>query len=404
MVSRQLIGALVALSFSCLASAQTSTPKPKQTKKPSAAAKAAPKPAEPVSAAAPAPPPPPTDVEIRTKYVSGALVSENKTYIKGARQRFEFPGITLIAQCDLKRSLQLHDATKRYLIVPTGAPALVPAPPADAVPGSQSSKPQGGVINQTIALNDTGERKQMFGLEARRIRTVVTRRPGPDACDTRSTSIETDGWYADLPEQASCPSAPNQGPPALPAGSQACADQMITQESGAAKLGFALSTVITTTVVDAKASEKDQDVDKDVTTMSMEVTALKVTSLDAGLFDVPQDYVEVKDYRALLPSLAAGGSLGDAVFGSLADGTSTVAPKKDGVIRVGVVSPANKSGKEMPDLRLLGSLLAGFTKQPFEALPVFGATPAEIDRDAASKACDYVFTSDVAELKTSKPQ
>ena len=31
------------------------------------------------------------------------------------------------------------------------------------------------------------------------------------------------------------------------------------------------------------------------------------------------------------------------------------------------------------------------------------ATPAEIDRDAASKACDYVFTSDIAELKTSKP-
>jgi hypothetical protein len=90
-------------------------------------------------------------------------------------------------------------------------------------------------------------------------------------------------------------------------------------------------------------------------------------------------------------------------LGSLAEGTSTVAPKKDGVIRVGVVSPANKSGKEMPDLRLLGSLLSGFTKQPFEALPVFGLTPAEVDRDAASKACDYVFTSDIAELKTSKP-
>ena len=259
MVSRQLIGALVALSFSCLASAQTTTPKPKQTKKPPAAAKAAPKPAEPVPVAAPAPPPPPTDVAVHTKYMTGALVSENKTYLKGARQRFEFPGITLIAQCDLQRSLQLHDATKRYLIVPTDAAAPVAALPADAVPGSQSSKPQGGVINQTVALTDTGERKQMFGLEARRIRTVVTRRPGPDACDTRSTTIETDGWYADLPEQASCPSAQNQAPPALPAGPQACADQVVTQESGAAKLGFALSTVITTTVVDAKASEKDQD-------------------------------------------------------------------------------------------------------------------------------------------------
>jgi len=95
--------------------------------------------------------------------------------------------------------------------------------------------------------------------------------------------------------------------------------------------------------------------------------------------------------------------VGDAVFGSVTDGTSTVAPKQDGIIRVGIVTPGNKSGKEMPDLRLLGSALSGFTKKPFEGIPVSGSTPAELDRDAASKACDYVLVSDVAEIKTSKP-
>ena len=48
-----------------------------------------------------------------------------------------------------------------------------------------------------------------------------------------------------------------------------------------------------------------KDSDKDVTRMSMEVTDLKVTSLDKALFDVPPGYTEVKDYKALLPSLAS---------------------------------------------------------------------------------------------------
>ena len=54
--------------------------------------------------------------------------SQNVTYFKGVRQRFEFPGITLIAQCDLKRSLQVQGATKHYMIVSTDAPPRRPVP------------------------------------------------------------------------------------------------------------------------------------------------------------------------------------------------------------------------------------------------------------------------------------
>jgi hypothetical protein len=36
-------------------------------------------------------------------------------------------------------------------------------------------------------------------------------------------------------------------------------------------------------------------------------------------------------------------------------------------------------------------------------VPVAGETPADLHRDAASKACDYVLVSDIAEIKTSKP-
>jgi hypothetical protein len=137
--------------------------------------------------------------------------------------------------------------------------------------------------------------------------------------------------------------------------------------------------------------------------MSMEVADLAVTSLDKALFDLPSGYVEVKDYASLLPSLAAGGSVGDAVFGSLANGTNTVAAKKAGVVRIGVATPTNRSGQEMPDLRLIGSLLAGFTKAPFEGLPLSGGTAADLDRDCIAKACDYVLVCDIAEIKTTKP-
>jgi hypothetical protein len=168
-----------------------------------------------------------------------------------------------------------------------------------------------------------------------------------------------------------------------------------TQQAGDAKLGFALSTAITTTTQDGK--------EKDVTTMAVEVTDLQVTSLEAALFDVPAGYTEVKNYGELLPSLSGGGSLADAVFGSIADGTSTVAPKKPGVIRIGVLDPTNKSGKPMPSSMLRGGLISSLSKAPFEGVPVAGATPAELDRDASGKSCDFILVTDIAELKTSKP-
>jgi hypothetical protein len=332
--------------------------------------------------------------------------------MQGARQRFEFPGLTMITQCDQKRTFQIHDGTKRYMVTATAdpAPAAIeasePGSAAAAAPAQVSAKgirnplakPKGGVITQTTTLTDTGERKPLFGLEARHIRTVVTRQPDASACETKAATVETDGWYADLPEHASCTSLPVQTPPAA-ASPQLCVDRVVTQASGDARLGFALSTITTTTVTDARNKDKD----KEVTTMSMEVADLAVTSLDKALFDLPSGYMEVKDYPSLLPSLAAGGSVGDAVFGSLAGGTNTVAPKKAGIVRIGVATPTNRSGQDLPDVRLVGGLLAGFTRAPFEALPVAGATASDLDRDCVAKGCDYILVSDIAEIKTSKP-
>jgi hypothetical protein len=391
MPSWKVLAFLLAIASS--ASAQPPVPKAKAPRKPAVASKPVEKAAEPAPAPPPAPPPP-TDVQIRTKYVNGAQVSENTTYMKGVRQRFEFPGITMITQCDLKRSVQLHDATKHFMVVSTEAPAASP-PAVDPAAAAAPVPPKGGVIAETITLTDTGERKQMFGLEARHIKSVVARQPGANACDAKATRVETDGWYADLPVVvAACPSAPAQAP-SSPPGQPACTDRVETQQVGEAKLGFAISTAVTTTTQDGK--------EKDVTTMAAEVTELQVTSLEAALFDVPAGYTEVKNYQELLPSLSGGGSLADAVFGSIADGTSTVAPKKPGVIRIGVLEPTNKSGKAMSSSMLRGGLISSLSKAPFEGVPIAGATPADLDRDASGKSCDFILVTDIAELKTSKP-
>ena len=341
-----------------VASAQAPAAKPKAPKKPASVATQSKEPA-PV----PAPPPaPPTDVKIHTKYVNGPQVSENTTYMKGVRQRVEFPGVTVINQCDLTRSVQLHDATKHFMVVPADSPAAqMPGPPAGPATASQAAatpasstpsgqspvapKPQGGVITETVTLTDTGERKQMFGLEARHITTLIVRQPGPNACDSRTTTIETDGWYADLPERPACPSTPVSTPPPPPA-SDACIDRVETRQVGDARMGVALSTTITTAVNDAPRGSDGHSPDSpdhagngNRATVSMSVTDLEITTLAAALFDVPPGYTEVKSYQELLPSLASGGSLADAVFGSLADGTSMVAPKKPGITRIGIVDP-----------------------------------------------------------------
>src|SRR4030095_9222920 len=133
----KLVCSVLALSLASSGSAQTTVPKKPPVKKAPAPTKAAPK--TPPPAPDPPPPPPPTDVRIHTKLINGAQISENSTYFKGVRQRFEFPGITMINQCDLKRSVQLNAASKQFIVVSPHSPT--PATPA-AVPETPDATTQ----------------------------------------------------------------------------------------------------------------------------------------------------------------------------------------------------------------------------------------------------------------------
>jgi hypothetical protein len=385
---------LMAMLTAALA-AQTSSPKPLPKKNPASKAPAE-KAAKPVPEA---PAPKPTDVKIHSRYTANAQVTENTTYFKGARQRFEYPGLAIITQCDSKRTIELNDKSKRFLVQPLqeAQPDVQSQPAAPATApglGAQPSPSAGGLLTYTTTLVDTGERKDMFGREARHIKSTTVKEASANACDKRVAKIETDAWYVDLPERvAECESAPAQTPrQAAQTSPASCTDRIETRQNGDAKLGFAVLSTVTTTD------------DKDVTTMSTEVDNLQVTSLDAGLFDVPAGYAEAKSQSDLLAAAGnEGATLTDALFGSLADGTRTVAPKKAGTVRVGVADTANRSGGDVSSATMRSALVGSMNKVPFEAVPLLGSTPADLERDAQTKECDYILTSDLAELRSSKP-
>ncbi|HYG82808.1 MAG TPA: hypothetical protein VD861_20600, partial [Pyrinomonadaceae bacterium] len=80
------------------------------------------------------------DVKITTKSSAGGQSITSTTYIKGSRQRTEGMGYTSIYQCDLKRSIQINDKTKTYLITPLAGGGAAAGQPVNAA-GTAAGKP-----------------------------------------------------------------------------------------------------------------------------------------------------------------------------------------------------------------------------------------------------------------------
>ncbi len=321
------------------------------------------------------------------------------TYLQGPRQRVEFPGVVSIDQCDLKRTVMLNDSAKRYRTMPYAEPASqaaspVAADPVMASPAVPQPPARGGVITMTTSLTDTLERQQMFGLEARRVKTVIVRQASSNACDKTPLKVEIDAWYVDLPAQSACMRPPAAAPPPPTPDAAACTDRVEARTVGDVKLGFPVKTTSTTTTGEGNKTE--------VISSSQEVTELEVTRLDRALFEVPSDYVEASSSAEIVPALGRGG-LADALMGSTADGTSSAAPKKPGTIRIGVLEPVNKTQRDLAPGSLRQELVSRFNKAPYEALAVAGSSAAAVEQDAVRLECDYLLLVEVTEAKTSKP-
>lgn len=354
-------------------------PSPPATQKPPAkspAKKAAPKqgakpPAKPAEAPkeAPAPPPPPPVVTMRTAYTSpDGQASDTRLVTNGTRQRVELgDGVSVITQCDTKQILQINDKAKLYVALPLDAAA--PPPPAPAK--------RGGTIDYAAAFTQTGETKNLFGLEATRVTTVVTKTPGPGACDKKKERIETDGWYAAIPVTLAC-AAPAPAPPA----STECRDEREESATGTPPAGAPLAYTITTYGEDGKASGS----------VRMEVKDLTVAPVDAALFDVPADYSKAADPASFVAAVERAAN--EARWG---------APKAPGVIRIGVALPANKTAEEISTQAIAEELVDQLSAAPYEAVPLEARTPAEQAEEAKHRGCDFIVTLDLTTLKSSTP-
>src|SRR5258705_735437 len=117
--------------------------------------------------AAPPAAPARNDLKLTYRTTTSGQSMENTTMLKGQRERSEMKfgqgmDIINITQCDLKRTVQISDSTRKYVITPMDTADATPASGTTANTVSAPSQ-RGGLVTYTSTAVDTGERKEMFG-------------------------------------------------------------------------------------------------------------------------------------------------------------------------------------------------------------------------------------------------
>ena len=335
------------------AAQQPKRPAPKPPAKPAAPA---PKPAAPV-----AKPEPPPDLVVKTQYSSNGKTTLATSSSKGARQRIDYgTEMSVVAQCDTGKLLQIADQGQRFLT------AALDAPPVTDANAKPPKKGGAIVVARTVTL--TGERKEVFGQAAKRAKIVVTRTPSADACDKHSERVETDGWFIEPPAVATCSVPPRKPSFAITNG---CRDE-ITYTDAEATAGYPISYTAVTTASGAETDSKP-------ITLTMEVTAFDRQTLPDSLFVVPDGYKEVK---------------------TLADLTATV--KKAGNVRVGVVAVTTKLKEPLSLQELSDALVVSLNDADVDAVSLEATSAASAIEEARSKKVDYLLVTEVTDLR--KPQ
>jgi hypothetical protein len=358
------------------------------------------------------------DIRIKQRMTFGGQAGgegramESDVAIKGQRQRSEqelAPGMKMVSitQCDMKRMLNISDSTRKYTVTPLGGAeetaANAPATPAASAPASRPTR--GGVVTYVQTMTDTGERKVMFGLQARHIIMKVRTEHSPDACDQNDMAYETDGWYADLEFNFEC--LMNQRPAARPSAqpTSGCQDTVRFRRVGTAKPGYPL-------LVTTRYFGKDGKVQSE---MTQEVVSLSRATLDAALFDVPAGYTETQNpqelydmagmmqamQRANRDNEESGGTRPQSNTNDRGGMSTPSGAKQPGAIRVGVVRVGNKTTQSLDAGDLRATLISSLTGGSVEAIPLTETAPDAAQAEAKQKDCDYVLFTDVSGLKQS---
>lgn len=348
---------------------------------------------------------PQADIKVTYKTtMPGGTQSESTTMIKGARQRSEQRvGYGMdqinITQCDLRRTIQVSDGAKKYLITPMESGDSEGAATA-TTPQASASGPsrRGGVITSVITSTDTGERKEMFGFTARHVKTSIRMESSPDACSPLNMHMEQDGWYIDLNFGLNCGSG--GGPPMMrPGGGGGCQDRFRSRHVGTGRTGFPL--IETTIGYDQNGSEQYR--------ITKEVADLSRQPLDAALFDIPAGYAETSNSQDLyamnqneMMSQAMKGQqpAGNAADSSNPDTGNASESSRPGGIRIGVVQLNNKTRGSLSTEELRARLIGSISNAGIEAIPLNAISLSEAQAEAKEKQCAYILLTDISALKT----
>lgn len=350
--------------------------------------------------AAPAQSPPvKSDLKITYRTTTSGQPMETTTMLKGSRERSEMKlgygrDIINITQCDLKRTIQISDSAKKYVITPM---ETVEATPNTGAVGGGMSEParRGGIVTYTTTAVDTGERKEMFGFQARHVKTTIVIESSADACYPMKQRTDTDGWYIDFSFGLNC-EVGSRAPMGMPSARGGCRDTVRFNRQGAARTGYALQETTTSYGPDGRAAF----------TSTKEVVELSREPLDAALFDIPAGYVEAASTQELYatPSMAemtSQMSKGQPDDDHQSNAANTNGAKAPGSIRVGVVQINNKTDRGVSQDSLRGRLLAEIQENGVEAVALNAISPREAEVEAKAKQCDFILYTDLTGLKLS---
>ena len=344
------------------------------------------------------------DFKITIKTTMAGMPTQSTTMIKGLRERSEtnmsMGGMnmsqTSITQCDLRRTIQINDRARKYMISPMDSDESTASTTGTDAAAMSGPSRRGGDVTMSVNTTDTGERKEMFGFTARHLKRTMISQSSPDACQQQHMKIETDGWYINLEYGLSCPS---QRPPQRPGmASTGCRDRYQYKHNGPSNLGYPL--VETTTVYGADGSA--------TFTMTKEVIELSRQTLDAALFDLPAGYTLANSQQEMngAPSMAEimamagqqpGQTNSESGQSSMAGMPST--SKTTGKARVGVVELNNKTKSSVATDSLREQLVAALSGDGVDAISLNASSASEAEIEAKAKGCGYILYTDISSLK-----
>jgi len=349
------------------------------------------------------------DTKVKSRQTSGGQTYENTSYIKGKRQRSETNNgqMIMIQQCDLRRNIQIMPQMKVYMIQSYDEPSASTTAPKNTTATASQPVTKGGVITSTVSTKDTGERKQMFGYTARHIITTMETKSSPDACSQNNTKMQIDGWYIDAAFALDCDMSRAYAG-YKPKASGGCQDRYEMKTVGLAKKGYPVWEKMTMFGPDGAESFSTTN----------EVVEFSQATLDPSLFDIPEGYRQVEDFASAFsaaaaaanetsnsstPSSSAPTSVPSPANQPSASTASTVGPKREGVIRLGVAAVKTGNVAEWMNAQNLAAAVQNTLKENLKGTNVeavlIEATGAGIQAEAQQKQCDYIVFANVSHKK-----